>query len=259
MPAWLKINIHNDVDDAAAVGLDLERVVADLHIHLRVFHWNANEVAPAACAGGYLVATLWRLRQQHASKHPNRARRPIARIGNYLSDFPGITSTSRPPALQRLVDSCGPVYDGLLHRFDPIGPRSRTYSPPLRRSTSLRRSAAAITAGACSRPGCRDSRSIGPDTLTAAMTLPDGERTGAETEATPGSRSPTEWAQPRRRTAARATAEKRLPRSPRCIRSGSSHANSTCAADPALMVSWVPTGTLSRKPDIRSAVATHTR
>ena len=44
-------------------------------------------------------------------------------------------------------------------------------------------------------------------TLTAAITLPEGERTGAETEATPGSRSPTEWAQPRRRTAARATAE----------------------------------------------------
>ena len=81
------------------------------------------------------------------------------------------------------------------------------YSPPLRRSTSLRRSAAAMTAGACSRPGCRDSRSIGPDTLTAAMTLPEGERTGADTDATPGSRSPTECAQPRRRTAASATAE----------------------------------------------------
>ena len=81
------------------------------------------------------------------------------------------------------------------------------HSPPLRRRTSLSRSAAAITAGACSRPGCRESRSIGPETLTAAMTFPEGERTGAETDATPGSRSPTEWAQPRRRTAARATAE----------------------------------------------------
>src|SRR3712207_5220989 len=62
------------------------------------------------------------------------------------------------------------------------------HSAPLRRSTSLSRSAAAITAGACSRPGWRDRRSIGPDTLTAAMTLPEGERTGAETDATPASR-----------------------------------------------------------------------
>ena len=30
------------------------------------------------------------------------------------------------------------------------------------------------------------------ETLTAAMTFPEGERTGAETDATPGSRSPTE-------------------------------------------------------------------
>src|SRR5215216_5344167 len=115
MPAWLKINIHNNVDDAAAVGLDLERVVADLHIHLRVFHWNANEVAPAACAGGYLVATLWRLCQQHASKHPNRARRPIARIGIYLSDFPGITSTFLPHAPESIKISSLSLHDALRH------------------------------------------------------------------------------------------------------------------------------------------------
>jgi hypothetical protein len=51
------------------------------------------------------------------------------------------------------------------------------------------------------RPGWRESRSIGPEIDTAAMTRPDGPRTGAETEATPGSRSPTLCAQPRRRTA----------------------------------------------------------
>ena len=63
----------------------------------------------------------------------------------------------------------------------------------------MSRSAAASTAGACIRPGCRVSRSSGPETDTAAMTLPDGERTGADTEATPASRSPTLCAQPRRR------------------------------------------------------------
>lgn len=62
--------------------------------------------------------------------------------------------------------------------------------------------------------GWRDSRSIGPDTDTAAMTLPDGERTGADTDATPGLRSATDCDQPRRRTVARATAEKRGRRQP---------------------------------------------
>ncbi len=58
------------------------------------------------------------------------------------------------------------------------------------------------------RPGWRDSRSSGPDTDTAAMILPEGERTGADTEATPCSRSPTDWAQPRRRMPDSAVAEK---------------------------------------------------
>ncbi len=40
------------------------------------------------------------------------------------------------------------------------------------------------------------------------MILPPGERTGAETEATPCSRSPIDWAQPRRRIPERAVAEK---------------------------------------------------
>src|SRR3954470_12949436 len=77
-----------------------------------------------------------------------------------------------------------------------------------RRSASESRSAAAITAGACIRPGWRERRSIGPETETAAITLPEGERTGAETDATPCSRSPTECAQPRRRTPASAAALK---------------------------------------------------
>ena len=44
--------------------------------------------------------------------------------------------------------------------------------------------------------------------LTAAITLPLGERTGADTDATPASRSATDCAQPRRRTVDSATAEK---------------------------------------------------
>ena len=97
----------------------------------------------------------------------------------------------------------------------------------VRRSDSDSRSAAAITAGACSRPGCRDSRSIGPETDTEATTFPEAERIGADTEATPGSRSPTLWAQPRRRTADSVAAVNFAPCSPRCRRSGSSQASST--------------------------------
>ena len=109
------------------------------------------------------------------------------------------------------------------------------------------------------RPGCRDSRSSGPETDTAATTLPEGERTPAETDATPSSRSPMLWAHPRRRTAASAAAEKAALCRPRCIRSGSSQASRIWAAEPAFIVSWVPTGTVSRRPVGRSAPATQTR
>ena len=51
---------------------------------------------------------------------------------------------------------------------------------PVRRSTSDSFSAAAMTAGAYRRPGWRVSLSMGPDTETEAITLPLGERTGAE-------------------------------------------------------------------------------
>ena len=114
-------------------------------------------------------------------------------------------------------------------------------------------------AGACMRPGERVSRSIGPDTDTAATTRPDGPRTGADTDATPGSRSPTLCAQPRRRTPASIVAVKRAPCSPRCRRSGSSQASSTCAAEPPSIDSTLPTGTVSRRPCSRSAAATQIR
>ena len=91
------------------------------------------------------------------------------------------------------------------------------------------------------------------------MILPEGDRIGADTEATPCSRSPTDCAHPRRRMPASAVAENAAFCSPRCIRSGSSHASSTWAAEPARMVSCDPTGIVSRSPEGRSAAATHTR
>src|SRR3954447_3365849 len=91
------------------------------------------------------------------------------------------------------------------------------------------------------------------------MILPLGERTGAETEATPCSRSPIDWAQPRRRMPARAVAEYAAFCRPRCMRSGSSQASSTWAAEPARMVSCEPIGMVSRRPLGRSAAATQTR
>ena len=67
------------------------------------------------------------------------------------------------------------------------GPRSAC-SPPRRRP----RRAAGRADGTAARSG--------PEIDTAATTRPDGPRTGADTEATPVSRSPTLCAQPRRRT-----------------------------------------------------------
>src|SRR5499427_9778553 len=75
-----------------------------------------------------------------------------------------------------------------------------------RRMVALILSPAATTATACSLPGERVSRSIGPDTDAAAITFPPCPRTGADTDATPGSRSATLAAQPRRRTWASAVA-----------------------------------------------------
>jgi hypothetical protein len=69
------------------------------------------------------------------------------------------------------------------------------------------------------------------------MTLPDGDLTGADTDATPGSRSPTDCAQPRLRMLDKAAAEKTAFCRPRCSRSGSSQASRICAAEPAVMVS----------------------
>src|SRR2546421_1172598 len=80
------------------------------------------------------------------------------------------------------------------------------------RSRWLILSPAASTAGACRRPGDLVRRSIGPDTETAARTRPPGPRTGADTDATPGSRSAAVEAQPRLRTRARVAAVTFAPR-----------------------------------------------
>lgn len=81
-------------------------------------------------------------------------------------------------------------------------------SPPSsssRTGQSLRvsASAAANRSAAQRAPGRRPIRSIGPETDTAATTAPRASRTGAETLATPGSRSAALCAQPRLRTSTR--------------------------------------------------------
>jgi hypothetical protein len=118
-----------------------------------------------------------------------------------------------------------------------------------------KRPAALTTAALCSRPGVRPSSAAGPETDTAATIRPPTSRTGADTEATPGARSATDWAHPRRRTAVSAAAENTAPRG---SVSGSSH-SSAWAADPAVIGSRDPTGTVSRSPAGTSEAAIHTR
>src|SRR5262245_65529677 len=73
------------------------------------------------------------------------------------------------------------------------GPRPVARAGAARAGNALRRrvavifSPAATTAAACSLPGERVRRSMGPETETAAMILPC-PRTGADTDATPASR-----------------------------------------------------------------------
>ncbi len=68
--------------------------------------------------------------------------------------------------------------------------KGRPNSDPYRRLLSAL--AAAVTSGANRGPGRRVSRSTGPDTEIAAVTAPTWSNTGADTEATPASRWPTE-------------------------------------------------------------------
>src|SRR5262249_37778548 len=91
-------------------------------------------------------------------------------------------------------------------------------------------------------------RSIGPDTEIAAMTTPRLSRTGADTLATPGSRSATLCAQPRRRTSANARSVNLAVGSTACCVAASLYASSTLAPDPAVIGNRAPTGTVSLSP-----------
>ncbi len=102
-------------------------------------------------------------------------------------------------------------------------------------------------------------RSIGPDTDTAAITAPRPSRTGAETLATPGSRSAALCAQPRLRTSASVRSVNLAAGSTACWVAGSAYASSTLAPEPAVIGRWVPTGTVSRSPAGGSNATTHTR
>lgn len=87
------------------------------------------------------------------------------------------------------------------------------------------RSPARTTAVPNRSPGRRVSRSTGPLTLTAAMTVPDPSRTGALTEAAPGSRSSTLSIHPARESGRPA---------------------STRPAEPTSIGSRLPSGTIHR-------------
>ena len=118
---------------------------------------------------------------------------------------------------------------------------------------------AARTAWACSLPGVRVSRSIGPETEMAATTVPSAEWTGADTEATPGSRSATLCAQPRLRTPASAAGVNAAFSSTTDVACRGSQASRIWAAEPAPIDRVDPTGTVSRSPLARSAAAMHRR
>ncbi|MEZ5238806.1 MAG: AMP-binding protein [Microthrixaceae bacterium] len=98
--------------------------------------------------------------------------------------------------------------------------------------------AAAATAEPCRRPGSGPSRSSGPETESAATTSPFPSVTGADTLATPGSRSSTEATQG---TWLSAVADRTWP------------------AEPLSMGSAAPTGTIVRSPWGDSSAATQTR
>src|SRR6185437_11914963 len=161
------------------------------------------------------MSTVGRLAASSACDWAGRGHRPAARgtLGHDRTRPPSLTPA--PPARNLYAQT-----SQLTSWFRPA--RSGQLA---RRSAAVIRSPAVTTALACSRPGDRVSRSIGPDTDTAAMIFPPGPRTGADTEATPASRSATLAAQPRLRTWARAAAVNLAPRSPRCSRSGSSQAS----------------------------------
>lgn len=97
-------------------------------------------------------------------------------------------------------------------------------------SLRVNASAAARRSAAQRAPGRRPIRSIGPDTDTAAITVPRPSRTGAETLATPGSRSAALWAHPRRRTSASVRSVNLAVGSTACWVAASAYASSALGA-----------------------------
>ena len=90
---------------------------------------------------------------------------------------------------------------------------------------------------------------IGPEMDSAATTSPVPSRTGADTDATPASRCPTDWAQPRRRTSTKLRSVN-LACDSTDERTGSSmsQAHRTWAPEPAVSGSRLPIGTVVRSP-----------
>ncbi|AMC43229.1 Uncharacterised protein [Mycobacterium tuberculosis] len=93
----------------------------------------------------------------------------------------------------------------------------------------------------------------------AAITTPRPSRTGADTLATPGSRSATLCAQPRRHTSASARALNTAFGNTAAWVAASVWASNTLAPEPAVIGNRAPTGTVSRRPAAGSNAATQTR
>ena len=118
MPAWLKINVDDHIDDAAVVCLHLVRSFPGVDGHVRVLDRDTDEVTPAAYPGRRIGVALGRLREQHTSKHPYPACRAIAGVWNHLGGVPGIPRPPSAPALERVIDANSPIDDRFLHRCD---------------------------------------------------------------------------------------------------------------------------------------------
>jgi putative transcriptional regulator len=168
-------------------------------------------------------------------------------MDNDLADRRARLGWSQAALAERLGVSRQTVISIERGRFDP--------SLPL----AFRIAAASSTALTSSGLGRRPSRSTGPEIETAPSTVPDACRTGADRDATPGSRSAMLWAHPRRRTSSSVRAVKLADGSRRVTSSDGAKASRAWAADPAVMGSRAPTGTVSRRPLVRSAAATQTR
>ena len=134
VPARLKINIDDHVDDAARICLYLIRSFADVDTDICVLNRNADEIAPTPCSCRCFGAAPARsLCQQHATKDSYPARRAVAGVRGYLSGVPGIASASGPPALHGMIDSKRPMHHELFHRPDISESAMRPTGPVLRR------------------------------------------------------------------------------------------------------------------------------